>query len=487
MTYFNLPRRPAGRRRLQGLALIALAATLLIAGCAGQGAIAPHSQLARPEALGASGSATYPASDWWTAYDDAQLNRLIAAALAGNPTIRIAQARLERAQAATEVAGAARLPQVSASTDNSRQRLSENYIYPPPLGGSNQWLNTGTLNAGWELDLFGRNRAGLDAAVGSARAAAADHEAARILLAAKVAVSYFSLAQKLEQRAVLEAIVADREQFFKLVAERVKAGLDTKVELRQAQGSVPQARQEIAALDEQIALNRHALAALAGADPRSLDQLAPSFGARPSPELPANLPADLVGRRSDIVAARWRIEAAGRDIAAAKAEFYPNVNLTAFIGYQSLGLSQWLTNASRMTGFGPAIHLPIFEGGRLRGNLRGKTADYDAAVEDYNAKLIDALRDVADQLASAAAIDDQAREQEAALAATSAAYELARQRYQAGLANYLTVLSAELAVEQQRRGAVDLKARRYAIDVELARSLGGGFRDPDAAQSASTP
>jgi NodT family efflux transporter outer membrane factor (OMF) lipoprotein len=467
----NLP------RRLGALLLIAL-----VAGCASSRGINPRASLTTSASLGATGTVTYPATDWWTAYGDATLNELIATALAGNPTIRIAQARLDRAQANAEVAGAASLPQLSASADSSRQKLSQNYIYPPPLGGSTQSLNTATLNAGWEIDLFGRHRAALDAAIGSSKAAQADREAARVLLAARVASSYFALAQKLEQRAVAVTTLADREALQKLVAQRVNAGLDTNVELRQAEGTVPQVRQEIALLDEQIAINRHALAALLGAGPQAADGIAPTLAARTTPTLPTTLPADLLGRRADIAAARWRVEAAIRDIDAAKAEFYPNLNLTAFIGFQSLGLAKWLLAGSQMAGIGPAVHLPIFDGGRLKGNLRAKNADFDAAVEDYNAKLIDALRDVADQLASTGYIDTQAREQQAALAAAEGAYDLAQQRYRAGLSTYLTVLTAQLAVEQQRRGTIDLKARRYALDIELARALGGGFRD-DAASA----
>ena len=476
----NLPDpKPAspGRAARRAASLLAL---LIAAGCASHQGIAPRSALTSPVALGASGTAPYPATEWWATYSDPKLNELINTALAGNPTIRTAQARLDRALAGTEVAGASRLPQLSASADSSRQRLSQTYIYPPPLGGSTESLNTATLNASWELDLFGRHRAALDAAIGSARAAGADHAAARVLLAARVATTYFALAQKLEMRALAASILDDREQLQKLVAQRVSAGLDTNVELRQAEGNVPQARQEIAALDEQIALNRHALAALTGAGPQAADDLNPALGARPAPTLPGSVPADLIGRRADIVAARWRVEAAARDVAAAKAEFYPNLNLTAFIGFQSLGLANWLKAGSRMAGIGPAVHLPIFDAGRLRGNLRGKDADYDAAVEDYNAKLIDALRDVADQLTSTASVEVQAREQAAALASAQAAYDLAQQRYRAGLSTYLTVLTAQLAVEQQRHGAVDLKARRYALDIELARSLGGGFREDPA-------
>jgi NodT family efflux transporter outer membrane factor (OMF) lipoprotein len=458
----------------------------LLAGCASFSGIAPKAKLTQPQDLGASGTIPYPANDWWTAYNDPKLNELIAAAVAGSPTMRTAQARLERAQAGADVSRSALYPQLSGDASSSRQRFSENFIYPPPFGGAWYTQNDARLNGSWELDLFGRNRAALEASVGSARAAEADREAARVLLAARVASAYFNLAQTLEQRKVADATLADREQLEKLVAQRVGAGLDTNVELRQAQGNVPQIRQEIASLDEQIGLARHALAALAGAGPQAYDSLAPSINERPALQLPATVPADLIGRRADIVAARWRVESASHDIAAAKASFYPDINLTGFIGFQSLGFTNWLSAASRVIGIGPAVHLPIFEGGKLRGNLRGKDADYDIAVEDYNAKLIDALRDVADQLTSTHSVETQWHEQQDALAAAQSAYDLAQQRYRAGLSTYLTVLTAELNLEQQRRGAVGLKARRYALDVELARSLGGGFHAEEQAAAQKT-
>ncbi|MDB5806532.1 MAG: putative outer membrane protein [Betaproteobacteria bacterium] len=458
-----------------------------LAGCASFSGLKPQSKLTTPEALGAAGSITYPADDWWTAYNDPKLNELIAAAVAGSPTMRTAQARLERAQSTIDVSRSALSPQLAADASSSRQRFSENFIYPPPFGGSWYTQNDARLNGSWELDLFGRNRAALDASIGTAHAAEADREAARVLLAARVASAYFNLAQTLEQRKVAEATLQDRMALEKLVAQRVGAGLDTNVELRQAQGNVPQTRQEIATLDEQIGIARHALAALAGAGPQAYDALTPGITERPALQLPATVPADLLGRRADIVAARWRVEAASRDIAVAKAEFYPDINLSAFIGFQSLGFTNWLSSASRVIGIGPAVHLPIFEGGKLRGNLRGKDADYDIAVEDYNAKLIDALRDVADQLTSTHSVETQWREQQDALAAAQSAYDLAQQRYRAGLSTYLTVLTAELNLEQQRKGAVGLKARRYALDVELARALGGGFHaDAPAAQKTSS-
>jgi NodT family efflux transporter outer membrane factor (OMF) lipoprotein len=457
----------------------ALVATL--SACASFNGIAPKSQVTAPETLGAAGTLPYPANDWWSAYNDPKLSELINAAVEGSPTMRTAQARLDKAQAQIQVSNAARLPQVGLDDSNSRQRFSENFIYPPPFGGNWFWMNSLQANASWELDLFGKNRAALDAAIGQARAAETDREAARVLLAARVASAYFNLARNLEQRKVADSTLQEREQMEKLVAQRVAAGLDTNVELRQAQGNPPQTRQEIAALDEQIAISRHAIAALAGKGPDAYNDLAPTITQRPALQLPVSLPADLISRRADIVAARWRVDAASHDIKAAKAEFYPDVNLTAFIGFQSLGFTDWINAASRVIGVGPAVHLPIFEGGKLRGNLRAKDADYDLAVEDYNGKLIDALRDVADQLTSTHSIEVQWSEQQKALAAATSAYDLAQQRYRSGLSTYLSVLTAELNLEQQRRSAVDLKARRYTQDVELARALGGGFH-ADASQ-----
>ena len=187
------------------------------------------------------------------------------------------------------------------------------------------------------------------------------------------------------------------------------------------------------------------------------------------------MPADLLGRRADIAAARWRVEAASRDVANAKTQFYPNINLVAFAGFSSIGLDRLLDAGSQQWGVGPALRLPIFDAGRLRANLRGKSADLDAAVESYNAAVIDAVRDVADQIASSQAITRQQAEQRAAQTAAEGAYEIAVQRYKAGLGNYLHVLTAETSVLNQRRQAVDLAARALDTQVGLMRALGGGY------------
>ncbi len=467
------------RRSLWAVHAVVLAS---LAACANYSGIAPQAQALDAKALGLSSpagavAAQVPAIDaqWWRAFGDAQLNALIDQALANSPSLRVAQARLARVQAARDAVHGAELPQVMGSTDLTRQRFSANSIYPPPLGGA--ILNTGDLraSASWELDFFGKNGAALEASLGQVRAAQADADAARMLLASSVARSYFAQVRIQAQLAVAERTLAQRTQTKDLVRQRVDAGLDTQLELQQSDSALPDARLQIESLKEQQALTLNALSALTAQPNRPLALVNTAQAAIKSIATTQTIPIDLLGRRADIAAARWRIEAATHDVDSARAQFYPNVNLVAFAGFSSIGFDKLTQPGSDQWGVGPAIRLPLFEGGRLRANLRGKVADVDAAIENYNALVIDAVRDVADQLASAQSITRQQTEQAAAQASAESAYAIATQRYQAGLGNYLNVLSAETAVLAQRRLAVDLAARALDTQVQLIRALGGGY------------
>jgi NodT family efflux transporter outer membrane factor (OMF) lipoprotein len=458
--------------------LAPLAAALLLAGCASFDGIAPVARLFAPEKLGAQTTpVAWPANDWWRGFDNPELAGLIDRALADSPSLQLAQARLDKARAVAGTAESALWPRLNADADTTRQRFSENGEIPPPFAGHVDSISHARLNAGWELDFFGRNRAALAAALGQTRAAAADAQAARVLLASDVARAYYHLAALVEQRAVAQATLTQRQTILDLVQSRVQSGLDSKVELRQAEGALPEIRRDLAALDEQIALARHALAALTGQGPDALAGLTPTLAHTPDQALPASLPADLLGRRADLAAARWRVEASTRDIDAAKAAFYPNINLVGLIGFSSIGLDNWFKSGSREAGLGLALHLPIFDAGRLRAGLRGTTADADAAVASYNAALLQALREVADQIAARQAIARQQDEQDQALAAAESAYDLAMQRYRAGLGNYLNVLTVESNVLAQRRQGVDIKARGIDANLQLIRALGGGYAD----------
>lgn len=464
---------------------LALGFALALAGCAATGGLAPRGTPADPAALSVQGTiaqadvATSPWPDdrWWTRYGDPQLDALIDEALKGNPTLALARARLDKAVALAGGARAPLMPQAHARFAMNRQRYSENGIFPPPIGGATYTQSDLALDLDYELDLWGKNRADYDRALGEAKAAEVDTAAARLLLATDVAHAYAQLQRAFDQLDVAQDTVKQREAIFDLTRERVDAGLDSRLELKQAEAAIPAARERVIQLEEAIALTRNQLAALLGQGPdRGLTIARPRL--QPAAYgLPSRLPADLIGRRPDVVAQRWRVRAATRAIDNAKAQFYPNINLTALLGAESVDLSKLLQAGSATPLFGAAIRLPVFEGGRLRSRLAGADADYDAAIARYNDTLVTALHDVVDQLVSLRAADAQRTQLQSALASAQDAYGLALQRYRAGIGNYLQVLSTESLVLDQRVRDADNRARAIDVSINLMRALGGGFED----------
>lgn len=460
----------------------AAASALVLAACASL----PPEQAARvakaPQAYEAAQTlaapvADWPADAWWAGYGDAQLNALEDEALKGSPTLAAAEARLRRAQSLVAQAKAADLPRVGLGADVAESKQSYNAGIPPafvPHG----YNDTGriALDASWELDFFGKNRAAIAAATSEAKAAQADAAQARLTLSTAVASTYAELSRLYAQRDVAEQAVRLRQETSNLVSKRVANGLDTKAESEQAAAGPPASKAELSALDEQIALTRNALAALVGAGPdRGLAIARPTQATIKPFGLPANLPANLIGRRPDVVAAKWRAEAATSRTRQAKAAFYPDINLTGFIGVQSLYLDKLFSSGSDIGQVGPALRLPIFQGGALRAGLRGAEADRDAAVASYDAALTQALRDVADVTASEKALGQRLTDARAALTANENAYRIARLRYEGQLSTYQSVLLAEQSVLAQRRVVADLESRAFALDIALVRALGGGF------------
>ena len=470
------------RPATQAAMLAARVPALGLAACA----TAPDARLPSPRAVQSLASAEsfkapqgqWPGDGWWRAYGDAQLDGLIDAALANAPDMAAAGARLEKARAQASAARAAELPSLQGQAEIIADKQSYNTGIPPAFAPKGyKGFGQLSLNFDWELDFWGKNRAAVTAAASDARAAEADRAEARLVLSTAIASTYADYARLWAERDVAERAVQSRQETLQLVSQRVESGLDTRGELALAQAGPAAARADLAAIDEDIALSRNALAALMGAGPdRGLAIARPAAPSLKAFGLPANLAANLIGRRPDIVAARWRAEAAQSRIGVARAQFYPNINLAALIGYQSLGLSKLFASGSGIGQFGPAISLPIFEGGRLRANLKGARADYAQAVASYDQALIQALRQAADAAASERALAGRLKESAAALAADEDAYRIARLRYEGGLSNYQSVLLAEDAVLQARRIVVDLQARAFTLDVQLVRALGGGYQ-----------
>jgi len=456
---------------------------LLVGGCADWEGIGPQSTTTDAAALSivaTTGSgveaAPWPAEAWWSGYRDAQLTRLIGEALDGNPSLRVAQARIRQSAALAGLAESALYPHLDASASIVEQRFNKNDVYPEPLAGKVRTANRIGLNGAYGLDLWGGDEAEYRAALGELRASELDAQAARLDLAAAVAQTYVRLAGEFDQLDISQDLLRQKHEIQALTAGQIRAGLATEVEARQADAAIAAAQAEISGAEERIALLRHDLAALVGRGPdRGAAIERPRLSVTAPVGLPSILPAELIGRRPDIVARRWRIEAASRTIESAKAQFYPNVDLSAFLGVKSIGLAQFLTAGSVMVGGGPAITLPVFDAGRLRSRLAEANASLDITVELYNRAILDALREVVGHLTSWRANQARLAQEHRAVAHLEDAYRLAVLRYREGLTNYLTVLSAEGELMAQRRHEAESRNRTYAISIGLAHALGGGF------------
>lgn len=420
----------------------------------------------------------WPADPWWQDYADPQLSQLIQEALRDAPDLAAAQARLQQARATAQQAGAPLLPELSAQGSAGLQKVSYNNGTPAAFTPQN-WNDVGRvgLDFSYELDFWGKNRAQLAAALSEQRAASADAAQARLLLTTNLAASYAELARLHSNLDSAKSAVAIRRQTAELFAKRQANGLETRGSLRQVEARLASAQAEQIAIEESIALQQNQLAALMGAGPdRGMRIQRPGIQLANQPAVPAHLAFDLLGRRPDVVAARWRVEAASGRIQVAKAQFYPNVNLSGFIGYQALGLDNLTRTGSDIGTIGPAISLPLFNGGRLDGQYRGAEAGYAQAVASYNATVTEAFHQTADTLVSLGALQQRLQKSQEAVQAASDTHQIARNRYQGGLATYLDVLSAEDGLLTSQRELANLQTRLFSLHVALVRALGGGYQ-----------
>lgn len=472
--------------------LVLTALTLALAACASSRGLAPQGTMLEPGALHAERTlaqanlspAAWPTSDWWRALGDAQLNALIAEGLQHSPSLAAADARLRQAQARIGSAQADRGPSLSVSGGYAGVQLPESMVGEErggKFGGNGQLV----LDFRYGVDLWGGKRATWEAAVDQAHAAEVDAQAARLNLSAAIAEAYAQLDYAWRLHDVANDELTRVQKTLDLTRQRRSAGIDSDLQVRQAQARVPSAQQQLQSAQQQIDEARNALAALIGQGPdRGLEIARPTLGAAIATQLPSNLPADLLGRRPDVVAARWRVEAANQDIAAAKTRFYPSFNITALGGVVNRDVGQLLESASVFGVVAPALSLPIFDGGKLRANLAGSDAQYDLAVADYNQKVIDALREVADQVNAVRSLEQRTHAQDDAVQTVSAAFALAQQRYRAGIGSYLEVLSVQEQLLTARQRMASLQSQQLLASVRLQRALGGGFTPEPARDTA---
>lgn len=479
--------------RLQILAA-ATGLSLALAGCVSSGGLHPEGTLTDASTLKSDRSlsgatlspAAWPASDWWTGLGDPQLSALISEALKDNPTLAVADARARQAQAQAGAADAERGPSVNAGANVIGQRLPLTAA-PPELGGGHfTWFKDARVGLSWGLDLWGGKRAAWEAAVGQQHAAEIEQQAARIELSTNVARAYVQLAYAYAQQDVAKAEHDRATTARQLTQQRVVAGVDNQLQLKQSETEVANADQRLAASNRAIDAARSSLSVLLGKGPdRGMDITRPQALEPAALAVPADLPTELLGHRADLVAARWRVESAGKEIKVAKTEFMPNVSISAMAGVAAFGSINPLQLPARFYTFGPSLSLPIFDGGRLRSNLAGKDAQYDEAVAQYNQTLVRAVNEVADDYDAVQSAQEQVAAQQRAVDAATQAWQLSEQRYKAGVGSYLE----SLIVRQQLLGAqqrmADLKAQQVDYAVQLIQALGGGFRPQgDAANVA---
>ena len=460
---------------------------LLLAGCA-----VPHEPVAvtpiAPASLGlGEGPAPLVASDWWTGLGDPQLDRIVGDALSGSPTLDAATARVRAAQAAVSGSEAANRPQVGADASEQFERLSSVYIIPPPYGGTFRWMGDAQVNLSWNLDFWGKQAAAIRQAKSGADAAKLDYQAARLALAGSVVQTYVELARAERQVALAQSTIAQREQSAKFARIRVRSQLDSNIDVQAADALLADARQALVRAQGQRELVIHALALLAGRGADYYPTIAPTaLKLDALPPLPGALPADLLSRRPDILAAQARIAVASAGRQVARKAYYPNVNLLGLVGLQALGIGNLFSSNAATYGGGAAIHLPIFEGGKLRADYAGATAAVDESIADYNGKVLGAVRETADLLSRLKTLDDDIGQQRASTSGLAEVRRLNNVRVSAGLSSRLDLINYDVRLLQAQQDSVNLQADKAVAQVQLLVAIGGGF-DPAALSPLSSP
>jgi NodT family efflux transporter outer membrane factor (OMF) lipoprotein len=475
------------RRIIRGLKPLSVwALTLVISGCIGTGGIAPQgtslpaNALATDEAIRhAAQDAHWPTGQWWQAYGDPQLNHWIDLAAQGSPSLAMAAARVRQAKSMAGVAESAESLHVNADSTLKRHNWPTDQFYGPgELSNTSTWDNNASLGLSYSLDLWGRESNNTERALDLAHMSVAQERQAQLELQDNMVRAYIQLSLNYAQRDIAQATLAQQQQILDLAQRRLKGGIGTHFEVSQAEAPIPETHRQIDALDEAIALSRNQISALAGKGPGEGAQLQrPTLSLQAALKLPSALPAELLGQRPDVVASRWRVAAQARGIDVAHAGFYPNVDLVGSLGYMATGggMLEFLTGKKFNYSVGPAITLPIFDGGRLRSELGEASAGYDEAVAQYNQTLVIALKSISDQLIRRASMDKQQGFVDESVAAAQKTYDIAMVAYKRGLTDYLNVLNAQTLLFHQQQVQQQVQAARLTVHAELVVALGGGL------------
>ena len=498
----DVPQSPAVIR-CAALRALALVLTCLSAGCAvGPNFVKPKpavpAEWSQTATSGAGASVPNRDSpqtiEWWQSFEDPTLTSLVERSAAANLDVRAAVLRIEEARAERDVTAAGFWPTFGANASYTRNRISENtpngivfgitqaVPLPPGISITNPYsLYQLGLTASWEIDLFGRVRRSVEAADAATASAVESGHDVLISLSTDVARAYIGLRGAQLRRSIVQHSLATQRDLLELTSQRRDAGLTTDLDVANATSEVRATEAQLPLTEREITEDVNQLSRLMAREPDALrTELAATHPVPPVPPLvPIGLPADLARRRPDIRRSEANLHAATARVGVAVADLFPRLTLNASGGWQSQGLSQLVQAASRFGSIGPALELPIFEGGRRQATIRLEDVRAKEAGIDYARTVLGALHEVENALAAYGADQQRRVSLEAAVAASRDALTLARQRYESGVTSFIDVLTADRTLEQNELELADTTTAVSTDLVLLYKALGGGWESQE--------
>lgn len=415
-----------------------------------------------------------PRGKWWEVFGDPQLNALEEQVAISNQNVRQAEAQFRQARAFAQGARSAYFPTLGGNLTSSRSHPSSGSSTRTTTGSGTLTDHALTLDASWEVDVWGRVRRTVEAGDANTQASAADLEAVRLSAQAELAQDYFLLRVTDAQKQFLDDTVAAYAKSLQLTKNRYESGVVSRVDVIQAETQLKTTQAQALDVGVQRAQLEHAIAILIGKAPAAFS-IQPEAYVASLPPIPVGVPSALLERRPDIAAAERRVAAANAQIGVAKSAFFPALTLSAAAGYQSSTLANWFTLPNRFWSVGPAIAQTLFDAGLRRSQSDQAVAGYDASVAAYRQTVLGGFQEVEDNLAALRILEQEANVQDEAVQAARQSVVLTTNQYKAGIVSYLNVITVQTTAYTNERAAMDILGRRLTASVLLIKALGGGW------------
>lgn len=421
----------------------------------------------------------WPDREWWNQFNDPTLTSLIEQAIQTSPTLAQAEENLRKAYQVAKQTRSALFPEIYLDGDSNWQHLARDGFFrafAPVVPAMVNDIHLG-FSYYYEFDFWGKNRNLFRAALDQASAMAAERMQAELILTTSIAYTYVQTQFLMRKKQLLEQVEANDEAIQSLRALREKNALDSAITYLQSESGTLDAKAPIIEIDEEIQVQTHKIKALAGMGQDADFPIYPQPVCQPLPEIPENIGLNLLGRRPDLLAQKWRVEAAARQIGAAKTDFYPNINIAGVLGLESIFWSTIFQKKNYSGNMDPAISLPIFTAGRIKAHLKEKVAEFNAAVFDYNDLILKAAQEIADTLTSIRRLNQEVAVRKESLAVAEKQALLTAKRVEHALDDRIALLRRENEVLNAEITLVELEYGKILASIELIRNLGGGYCD----------